>query len=187
MLVRFIYILNHPASSSDDARLYFRATQEWLAGGDPRTVRSDAGFLFAAPPPCLLLSSLPLLPFGENVAALFWPVAGLAAAVLAIRHYRPPRWWIMWPPYTGSIWPGSPDLALLGLTLAGAGAISGMTKVYSLPGMLGEGRWRAVLAAALLGLITLPILHGAASLPSSGPPPAPWPPNPPTRFSCPRS
>jgi hypothetical protein len=157
MATRAIYILNHPASSSDDARLYFQATQAWVNGGDPWAVRSSAGFLFAAPPPCLLLN-LPLLPFGETVAAVFWPIAGLASVVLAIRHYKLPWWWIMWPPFTGGIWPGSPDVALLGLTLLGAGAISGATKVYSLPGMLGEGRWRAALGAAVFVAVTFPLL-----------------------------
>jgi hypothetical protein len=157
MAVRLAVILDHPDGYSDDARLYFQATQAWLNGGDPWAVRSDGGFLFAAPPPCLLLN-LPLLPLGETFAAVFWPIAGLGSVVLAIRHYKLPWWWIMWPPFTGGIWPGSPDVALLGLTLLGAGAISGATKVYSLPGMLGEGRWRAALGAAVLVAVTFPLL-----------------------------
>jgi hypothetical protein len=141
----------------DDARLYFDATSTWISGGDPWQVRSFVGNFFAGPPPCLLLN-LPLLPLGRTFAVYFWTLADVAAILGAIRYYRLPWWWVIYPPFLEATLVGSANLALLGLILLGGGGIAALTKPFAIPGMLGENRWRGVVAAGLLGLVTLPLL-----------------------------
>jgi hypothetical protein len=139
-----------------DAHIYFRATETWLAGGNPWETAWD-GIRFAAPPPALLLN-LPLIPFGETAATMFWVVANTVAVVFLIRHFRLPWWWILFLPifegYTG----GSPDLTLAALVLIGAGGIAGLTKPYSIPAQLGEDRWRSVAIAAVAVVVSFPFL-----------------------------
>ena len=152
LLWRLSIFLPQPQIAGSDARLYFRATTAWVDGGDPWLAEDDYGVSFAAPPPVLLLD-VPLLPFGEDAVVVFWWVAGIGAMALAVRRYRLPFWWLLFPPFIEGLLPGSPDLALLGLVLLGAGAVSVAAKPYAAPGLLAEGRWRAVAAGvALLGL-----------------------------------
>lgn len=139
-----------------DATLYFDATSAWLNGGNPWTTTVD-DVSFAGPPTTLLLN-LPLQPFGREVAAPFWAIAGMASWLFTIRRLRLAPYWFLFPPFWEGYLPGSPDPALLALILLGAGPLSALAKPYSVPGMLADGRWRAVLVAGALGLATLPLL-----------------------------
>lgn len=157
LLGKLRWFLDHPETLFGDARLYFRATQAWLAGGDPWSAHDDFGVLFAAPPPALLLS-LPIQPFGETAAVAFWVIAGMLGMAAAIRHYNLPWWWIAFPPFIEGLLPASPDPALLGALVLGGGAVAAYVKWYAIPAMMGEGRWRALVIAAALGVVSVPFL-----------------------------
>ncbi|MEP7340720.1 MAG: hypothetical protein ABI977_23520, partial [Acidobacteriota bacterium] len=68
---------NNPELLFGDTRIYFRATEAWLAGGNPWLV-ANGGTYFAAPPPALLLT-LPLVPFGEDAAVVMLAMANVIA------------------------------------------------------------------------------------------------------------
>lgn len=157
LYLRLQLTLGDPRVLFQDAHLYYRATDAWVHGANPWQAHSDFGIFYAAPPPALLLN-LPLLPFGEGFAACFWPIAGLAGMILAIRHFHLPWWWLAFPPFIEGILPASPDLALLGFLVVGGGALTAVAKPYAIPAMLAENRWRAVGLAVVLGLVTLPLL-----------------------------
>jgi len=148
--------LVHPDWLFGDARLYYQATATWVAGGDPWAV-SRGGIAFAGIPPTLLLN-LPFLPFGEDAAWIFWPVAGMVGMAVALRRLRLPLWWLAWPPFMEGWFPGSPDMALFALAILGGGAVVAVTKPYSVPWMLGDGRWRALTIGAIIAVVTIPIL-----------------------------
>lgn len=150
------HYIDNPDALFGDSRLYWRATEAWVSGGDPWAA-SHNGIVFAGIPPTLLLN-LPLVPFGEDLAWAFWPVAGLIGMTFALRRLGLPLWWLLWPPVMEGLLPGSPDLVLMGLIVAGVGWISAVAKPYVVPAMLWEGRWRSVVLAALIGVATMPLL-----------------------------
>ena len=160
LVLRLYLAITHPSKMLGDASVYYRATEAWIHGGDPWLAHTDFDMTFAAPPPALLLN-LPLIPFGETAAMVFWPIAGLAGAILALRHYALPWWWLAFPPFVEAMTAGSPDLALLGALVLGGGALTAIAKPYAIPAMLGEARWRALLAAVAVGIGTAPILPWA--------------------------
>lgn len=153
---RIRFFATYPWILGVDSRLYYHATATWLAGGDPWSVR-ELGVFFAAPPPALLLS-LPLQLVGPDFAAFFWPFAGLLGMIAAIRHYRLPIWWILFPPFLEGVLPGSADPALLGAVILGAGSLAAVTKPYAVPGMLAERRYRAVAVGVLILFATFAVL-----------------------------
>jgi hypothetical protein len=157
LALRVWLVLTYPGRMLGDASVYFRATDAWIHGGDPWLVHNDFGVMFAAPPTSLLLS-LPLIPFGETAAMAFWPMAGLAGAIVAIRHYGLPWWWLAFPPFVEAMTAGSPDLVLLGAIILGGGALTAAAKPYAIPAMLGEARWRAIVIGGAIGLATFPLL-----------------------------
>src|SRR5690348_7932353 len=79
-----------------DAHIYFRATQTWLAGGNPWGNVWN-GIPFAAPPPALLLN-LPLQPFGEDFATGFWIAANSFSVLFLMRRFRLPFWFVLFLP-----------------------------------------------------------------------------------------
>jgi hypothetical protein len=142
---------------SVDSTLYFRATEAWLNGADPWAVTSPSGIYFAGLPTTLLLN-LPLVPFGPGVVRAFWFAADLAGWLAVMRTLRLPPWWILFPPFIDAWSNGNPDPALAGLIVVGGGAIAAIAKPYTVPAMLGEGRLRALVGAAAIAAITLPVL-----------------------------
>lgn len=146
----------HPEALGNDAGLYFRATAEWLDGGDPWTV-SRGGTTFGAIPPTLLVS-VPLQPFGEEFARWFWPVTGALSMVLIVRSYRLSPLWLLWPPFLEGEFRGAVDYTLLGLVLMGGGAVAVLAKPYSAPALLSQGRRRALIVAGLAALVTVPLV-----------------------------
>ena len=139
-----------------DLHLYYQATVAWLAGGDPWAVSRD-GVLFAGIPPTLLLN-LPFVPLGENAAVAIWAAGGIVLPAFALRRLGLPLIWLAWPPFVEGWFPGSPDTALFGLTVLGFGAIAAVTKPYAAPWMVGTDRWRALAIAAIVGVVTIPLL-----------------------------
>lgn len=147
---------SHPDSIGNDAIIYFRATAEWLRGGDPWSVTRD-GTTFGGIPPTLILS-LPLQPFGEEFARWFWPVSGTLAMVLVVRRYGLSLLWLAWPPFLEGAFRGAVDYTLLGLVATGGGAITALTKPYAAPLLLWERRWAAFVAAGLVAVASFPLL-----------------------------
>jgi hypothetical protein len=139
-----------------DARIYFRATEAWLAGGNP-WLTANAGIAFAAPPPALLLN-LPLVVFGETAAVVFWVASNAIAVVWLLRRLGLPPWWLLFYPIAEGFTGGSPDLLLAALIVVGGGWLAALIKPYSIPALLSAHRWRAVVAAGAVLLVTIPIL-----------------------------
>lgn len=150
------HYLEYPQWLWSDARIYFRATEAWVAGGNPWAVRVE-GISFGAPPPTLLLN-LPFLWMGETAAVVLWVVASAAAVAFLLRSFRLPWWWVGFYPITEGFVGASPDLLLAALILVGWGWLSGFSKLYAIPAMLAYGRWRSVLIAGTVGLVTIPFL-----------------------------
>lgn len=158
-----VYVLR-PDQLFGDARLYFRATGAWVAGGNPWAV-DNGGILFAAPPPALLLN-LPLLPFGEWAAVAFWVVANAVAVVWLLRRLGLAPHWLLFYPVVEGFTSASPDLTLAAIVLVGGGALAAATKPYSVPALLAAGRWRAAIAGGAIVALTVPLLPWPAFLAS---------------------
>jgi hypothetical protein len=139
-----------------DAHVYFRATQAWLDGSNPWTT-TYLGVPFAGIPPTLLLN-VPFIPFGEGVAVAFWAVANTAAIVLLVRRLHLPLWVVVLQPVLEGWLSGSPDLALAGAIVVGLGWVAALTKPYSAPALIADRRWLQIGVAALVGIITIPLL-----------------------------
>jgi hypothetical protein len=139
-----------------DAHIYYQATAEWLNGGNPWTV-AYRGVRFAGIPPTLLLN-LPLVPFGERVAVVFWVVANSISIAYVIYRLRLPIWTALLLPVVEGWLAASPDLALAGLVVVGVGSVSALTKPYSVPVLAADRRWRALVVTMVAGLLTVPIL-----------------------------
>ena len=90
-----------------DGRLYYRAAQTWLAGGDPWTAytatntRPPSGQyiheMFVGPPPTVL-AFVPFVWIPETLFVVGWLAVTVAAAVYTIRRLGLPIWWLLFPP-----------------------------------------------------------------------------------------
>jgi len=146
-----------PGALAIDARHYQRATDAWLAGGDPWAV-AENGITYAAGPHTLLFYvPTSLLPLAAS--ELSWMAMGLAASIWLVRRLRLPLWWLAFPPLAHSIWNGNPQtialaLLVLGGPIAAAPAVG--LKLYA--GVPLIGRWRDMAFAAIALLVTLPLV-----------------------------
>ena len=139
-----------------DARLYLKATQVWLDGGDPWQVHI-AGNYFAAPPPSMLpLVPLALLP--PDIGYLVLALAVLGGAVATVRLLGLPWWWILFPPLVQTVLSGNVQGLLVPLILVRAGPVAALLKVYAAVPLLILGRWRSLLVLGLVLIATLPVL-----------------------------
>ncbi len=140
-----------------DALLYVRAARLWLDGGDPWSAQVT-GLFFAAPPPTLL----PLVPFAllsETVGTLLLTAIVVAAAIATVRILKLPWWWLLFPPLVQGTLAGNIQLLLVPLILVPrASFLAAILKVYGAVPMVILGRWRGLLAAGAIMLVTLPIL-----------------------------
>lgn len=150
------YFVREPEFLFTDARLYFRATEAWLAGGNP-WAGTIQGWNFAGPPPTLLLD-VPLIPFGEDAAWAFWPIAGAYGIWRVVRRLGLPIWWMLFPPVIEGWLAGSPDMALAGLAMGPIAWIAALGKPYAVPAMLGDGKWRSVALAGGVAVMSAPFL-----------------------------
>ena len=86
-------------------------------------------------------------------------VAGLAASAWTVRRLHLPAWWLLFPPMAHAVWNGNPQSLALALLLTGsplaASAAVGL-KLYA--GLALLKRWRHLVMAGLVLLITLPLL-----------------------------
>lgn len=149
-----------------DARLYLRATRAWLEGGDPWAVQM-AGNHFAAPP-ISMIPFAPLTLLQEDAAVGM--VAGLVivGAVATIRVLRLPWWWLLFPPLVQCILSANIHGLLVPLILLRGGALAVILKIYAVVPLLILGRWVALAGAAVLIVITAPLLPWATYLAELG-------------------
>jgi hypothetical protein len=169
----------HPADGlfwpGSDTRIYYRAAEAWLHGGDPWAA-SYAGVAFGAPPPTLLAVA-PFVPMGEGTTVVVWSVGLIVLAAIALWRVRLPLWWLLWPPVFEGLWVGSLDLAVIALLLIpGLGVIAAVAKVFGAVPLAILGRWRPVVALAGTVIVTAPFLpwgpyldHGAAVIAEQNP------------------
>ena len=144
-----------------DALLYVRATRLWLDGGDPWSAQVT-GLFFAAPPPTLL----PLVPFallGETLGTVVLSIVVAGAGIATIRMLRLPWWWLLFPPLVQGMLAGNVQLLLVPLILLPrAGFLAPLVKIYGAVPMAILGRWRGLLVAGAVVVITAPLLPWAS-------------------------
>lgn len=139
-----------------DARLCLDATRAWLAGSDPWSVEYR-GFFFAAPPPTLV----PLVPFAILPDPVGWMLLGglvVAGALATVRMLRLPAWWLLFPPTVHGVISGNVQLLLVPLLLSGVAWLAPFLKLYAVVPLVLLRRWRALMAVAVMLLVTAPIL-----------------------------
>lgn len=149
-----------------DARLYLMATQAWLAGGDPWDVQL-AGNHYAAPPPSLLPLA-PLAPLPLDVGVAIIAVTCFAAAVATVRLLGLPWWWLLFPPLVQCLLSANVHALLIPLILLRAGWLATLFKVYAAVPLVILGRWRALLIALAILVISAPLLPWAAYIAQAG-------------------
>jgi len=151
-----------PAVLGIDARHYQRATDAWIAGGDPYTV-TEGGIPYAAGPHTLLFY-LPtsLLPLA--ISTWLWMGLGIAASIFVIRRLGLPMWWLLFPPLVHAMWNGNPQTIALGLLLvAGSPAVTGAAAAVAVALKLYVAvplvtRWRDLVIAGIVLAVTLPFV-----------------------------
>jgi hypothetical protein len=146
-----------PDALAIDARHYQRAASVWLAGGNPWSV-TESGVPYAAGPHTLLFyaptSALPLA-----VSVTIWMLIGIAASVWLVRRLQLPWWYLLFPPLAHAMWNGNPQNLALALLVAGgpiAATLAVGLKLYA--GLPLLGRWRDLIVAAVVVVVTLPFL-----------------------------
>ena len=142
-----------------DAILYTHAARALLAGGDPWAPAGIAG-QYAGPPPGLL-PYLPFVGLPDSIVAVAWMAIAAISAVYVLRRLRLPAWWLLFPPVSVGIFAGSTALPVTALLVAGGpladGAAVALRAYAALPLAL-LGRWRGLVAAAAIVLVTAPFL-----------------------------
>ena len=141
---------------ASDTRIYYRATQTWLAGGDPWSA-AVGPFHFAGLPPTVQVF-VPLTWLPEE-----------AAVWLEILRRRPigrridramlhlPAWWLLFPPLAHGVIVANPHILLTALLLSSwptLQALAGLLKIYAVVPLVGEFRVRALVFTAIgLGVL----------------------------------
>jgi len=158
-----------------DARVYHHAALAMLSGRDPWSVGVQTpGFLapvtFAAPP-------ITLIPFvatawlPEHIVVLASVVVSLVAALIAIYWVRLPCWWLLFPPIVEGVYVGNLNPVVLVLLLSrrpGLQAVAVILKLYvALPALL-LYRWRALILAGVVLLMSMPLLPWATYIDNFG-------------------
>jgi hypothetical protein len=145
-----------PQSAGLDARLYTYAAQVWLAGGDPYVTPLGPHYVVAPPP-----SLLPFVPFvwlPLDVVSILMVAIDLAVAVAMLRRLHLPMWWLAYPPLAAAIYVGSSEPLLLATLVFAPGFLAPIIKVYGVLPLLAERRWRDLLIAGVILVVTFPIL-----------------------------
>jgi hypothetical protein len=137
--------------------VYRDAALAVLHGQDPWSLSTNR-VAFAGPPPTLLLV-LPLAFVPLPLAIGLTTVVLVAAAWWSIRRLGLPLWWLLFPPISESLIAGNPDVLVLAFLLV-RGPLAGLAvvaKVYAVIPLLLQRRWKALLLAAGISGLTLPL------------------------------
>jgi len=162
---RIARLLKDEVPLGQDIQIYYRAVQEWLAGGDPWSasvaVNPHAIFHYAGSPATTVLLA-PSALFSEGQFTALWLVLSALSAVAIVRWLKLPIWWLLFPPTVEALYSGNPQLVVLMLLLAGAGragvaadTIAVTLKVYAIVPLLAERRPRRIVYALGLTLATV--------------------------------
>ena len=162
---RIARLLRDEVPLGQDIQIYYRAVQEWLAGGDPWSasvaVNPHAIFHYAGSPATTVLLA-PSALFSEGQFTALWLVLSALSAVAIVRWLKLPIWWLLFPPTVEALYSGNPQLVVLMLLLAGAGragvaadTIAVTLKVYAIVPLLAERRPRRIVYALGLTLATV--------------------------------
>ena len=141
------FATNGPLGWLADGLLYRRAAVTWLAGGDPWSISelSDKFHFAGLPPTVVAFVPFALLP--EAVAGAVMLAGGIAAAVYVQRRLGLPSWVLVSPPFVVGLYVANPHMITMALLVAGRpwlSALSAAVKVYTVPAMIGDRRWRDV-------------------------------------------
>jgi hypothetical protein len=136
---------------------YLVATRRWLSGIDPWATEYPGWF---AAPPITLLPMIPyaLLPFGRELLVLTAVVAGIAT----VRLLKRPWYWILFPPLVNGMIGGGIDTWLVPLILVGHGWLAVLAKTYAAVPLVILGKWRPLVVAGVILVVTAPILPWAS-------------------------
>jgi hypothetical protein len=147
-----------PPILGSHATIYTGAARAWLAGGDPWSVGPPI-VIFAGPPTMLLpFAAFTRLP--DSAVAFISVVGAAAIALWSIRRLGLPTYWLLFPPLSGSILLGHPEVLVLALLVLG-GPLSGLAaiiKPYAAFALLAERRWQAMGVAVAAVVVTAPFL-----------------------------
>ena len=146
-----------------DARIYYRAVSNWLAGVDPWSadvVFNGHTFSYAGTPATVVLMAPAALISEDFFTALLLAVS-VVAAVWVVRRLGLPAWWLLFPPIVEILYSGNPHMVVFAALLAGGSVASVVAsslgiglKVYALVPVLGEGRVRRAVAGLALTAAT---------------------------------
>jgi hypothetical protein len=125
---------------------------------------------FAGPPPTLLpFIATAWIPI--DILVLIIALLSVASAVRALRRLGLPLWWLAFPPIVEGIWVGNLNIFVIAL-LVGAGTLGAgvavVLKAYAVLPLALLGRWRSLLIAAAIFVMTAPILPWAQFLAGYG-------------------
>ena len=120
-------------------------------------------YSFAGPPitllPFLLVARVP-----TDVVVLVFVLGAAACSLWVLRTLNLPVWWILFPPIAEGIWVGNLNIFVIGLLVLGgtiSGAVAIAFKAYSALPLILAGRWRPLVMATLIIVITAPFLPWA--------------------------
>lgn len=144
-----------------DARIYYRASAAWVAGGNPWeafAAHFDGGttYHFAALPPTVVVMA-PFTVLPEELFVWVWLVASAVAAVWIVHRLNLPWWWILFPPTVLGVVSGNPQIHLLALLVSGRPALQAlapMLKIYAIVPLLGERRLSAIAISIAIVALT---------------------------------
>ena len=178
--VRMVGIYVGDGQVGCDFKIYHRALELWLSGGDPWSAWADiAGPAHYAAPPSALFPLLPFAPLDENLAVSMWVILCALCAVFIVRRLHLAVVWYVFPPLVVGVLSGNPSIPVLALLLAGMSVVAGRSegtgrtdgtggravswiapsiaaalKIYAVIPLVTEKRWRAIAVCVLvLGLM----------------------------------
>lgn len=160
--------LVQPAGLGSHANIYTGAAAAWLGGGDPWSVGPPAA-VFAGPP-SMLLPFVPFVGLPIDFTRLAWFALDLVLAAWVIRRLGMRAYWLLFPPLFAAIILGHVEVLLLGMLVL-RGPLSGLAaiiKPYAALPLLAERRWSALALAAVVVIVTLPILPWARFISEAG-------------------
>ena len=166
--LRLVSLAMHPSTFGFDVRLYQLSARAWLAGGDPwgptlywSSRQPTVGY--AGPPqtllPFLLLGWVP-----ASLLVVLFALVSASAAIWVLRRLSLPMWWLLFPPIVEGLWVGNLNIIVIACLVAGgtfAGGLATMFKAYAAIPLLLLGRWRPLLLAGILAVVTAPFLPWA--------------------------
>jgi len=148
-----------------DGRIYFRAAQAWLAGGDPwlaGVAINGFRFDFAGPPPTVLVFA-PFALLQEDWFNVLWLGLGLGAALYTLHRLRLPFWWLAFPPLAQAVMVGNPQVVCMAVLVSGSDWLRALAvpfKAYAALPMLAEMRWRAIAILATACAVSVLLWSG---------------------------